>query len=140
MIIFQKDHIKKSDTVIHTTADLDCHLFQNAHSRRSLTGVEHMSMSTHQFLSILTGHCSDTAHTLHHIQHQTFRLQQRLHFAFYHHHYITRFHFRTVIDKNFYFHCRVKAIENFFRYFNSGQYTGFFNQQFGFPHCSGGDT
>ena len=85
-------------------------------------------------------HGGDTAHTLHNVEHQTLGLQQRLYPAFHDHGYVTRLHFRTVVDEYFHFHLRVETAEHFFGYFNAGKDAGFFNQKFGFAHCRGRDA
>ena len=114
--------------MVYTATNFDCHLFEDTHTRSCLAGIQHAGVSAFQYLCILAGHGCDTAHTLHDVQHQAFGLEQGLYFSFYDHGYVARFHFGAVIDKHFHFHGRVETVEDFFGNFDSGQYTGFFDQ------------
>ena len=39
VIIFQENHVEKSDTMIYTTANLYCHFFEDTHSGSCLTRI-----------------------------------------------------------------------------------------------------
>ena len=128
VIVFEQNHVEQTDTMVYTTTDFDCHLFEDTHTRSCLAGIQYAGVSAFQYLCILAGHGCDTAHTLHDVQHQAFGLEQGLYFSFYDHSYVARFHFSAVINKHFHFHGRVETVEDFFGNFDSGQYTGFFDQ------------
>ena len=57
---------------------------RQTHTGSCLAGVKHTGICTFQHLCIFTGHCCNTAHTLHHVQHQAFGLKQRLHLSLIH--------------------------------------------------------
>ena len=130
MVVFQKNHVEQTNTMVYSTTDFHCHFFEDAHTGSCLTGVEHTGICSFQYLCVFAGHGCDAAHTLHHVQHQTFGLKQRLHFSFHYHCYVARFHFCSVVDKHFHFHSGVEAVEDFFGNFDTCQYAGFFDKQF----------
>ena len=76
MIIFQQDHIEQADTMVDSATDFDSHLFEDTHPRCCLAGIQHTGVSAFQLFGIFAGHGCDTAHALHHVQHQAFGLEQ----------------------------------------------------------------
>jgi len=62
--------------MVHTSAYLDRHLFEDAHARSSLTSVEHAGVRTLEAFLILVGHGGNAAHALHDVQHQALRLEE----------------------------------------------------------------
>lgn len=105
-----------------------------------LAGVEHTGIRAFQAFGILVRHGGNAAHALHDVQHQAFRLQQRLHLAFHHHSHIARLHFGAVVDEHFHFHVGVETAEDFLCHFDACQYARFLNQKSGFPHRRGGNA
>ena len=89
MIVFQQNHVEQPDTMIYATANLYCHLFKDTHTGSCLTGIQYAGMSAFKFLRVFACHGRDTAHALHHVQHQAFGLKQGLHLTF---HQIGRAH------------------------------------------------
>src|SRR5574344_2537659 len=69
MIVFQQNHIKKTNTVIDTSTEWNGVRCQHTHTWRCLPCIQHMSLCTFQTLHILMSHRSDSAHTLHNIKH-----------------------------------------------------------------------
>ena len=127
MIVFQENHIEKSDTVIHAAANLYRRFFKHTESRSSLAGIQHTCFRAFQLLHVFACHSGNTAHALHHVQHQTFCLEQRLNLTFHNHCHITRFHFGTIVNKYLDFHRRVETVEYFFGNFDAGQHACFFD-------------
>ena len=74
MVVFEQNHIEKSDTVIYTSPYTHCLFFEYAHTRRCLAGIKHPGMQTLETRHVFMGNGSDTAHTLHDIEHRTLGL------------------------------------------------------------------
>lgn len=74
MVVFEQNHIEKADTVIYTSSYTHRLFFEYAHTRRGLAGIEHPGMQTIETCHVFMGNGSDTAHTLHDIEHGTLGL------------------------------------------------------------------
>ena len=120
--------------MVYATANLHRLFFEHTHARCRFTRVQHTGLRSLQLFHVFTRHGSNTAHPLHHVQHQAFRLQQRLHSAFHYHSDITRFYFRAIFYHNGYLHFGVETVKNFFRNFHSGKHSLLFDKQFRFAH------
>src|SRR3712207_9550880 len=70
MIILQKNHIEKTDTMIHTTTNLHSLLLQHSEPRRCLAGIQHMCICAVKKFHVFAGHSRNSTHTLHNIQHE----------------------------------------------------------------------
>ncbi len=99
MIILEENHIEETDTMVHTTTYLHSLLLQHTETWSSLTGVEDVSLGTFKALYILSGHGSDTAHTLHDVEHQALCLEQRTGLALYDHSDVALLHVSTVLQQ-----------------------------------------
>ena len=80
-----------------------------------------------QRFDILAGCRSNAAHALHDVQHQPFRLQQRLHLPFDNERDVPLLHFRTVVDEHRHLQFRVERVKDTFSHFHARQYAVFFD-------------
>ena len=77
MVIFYKDHIEKSDPVVHSTTQPDGFFLGISQAGSCLSGIEDTGMKTlHQF-DIFVGLGGHTAQALHYIQNKPFGLKNR---------------------------------------------------------------
>ena len=76
MVVLEQDHIEETDAMVHTATDLHSLLLQHSETWSSLAGVQDMSLGTLKALHVLSGHGSDTAHTLHDVEHQALCLEE----------------------------------------------------------------
>ena len=120
--------------MVYATANLDCHLFKHSHTRSGFTCVENMCTSTFYTLYITMGHCGNTAHTLHDIEHKALCLQQRPYLASYNHCDIATMNLGSIIDEYFYNHSWVEAGKNFLGNFYTGKDSIFLDEEMRLTH------
>ena len=112
MVVLQQNHVEETDAVVAAAANLHGLLLQHTHTWRRLAGVKHTGTSALQPFDIPVGHRGDTAHTLHDIQHQALRLQQRTHTSRHNHSDVAFLHAATVAHQYLDLHLRVEAVEH----------------------------
>ena len=140
MVVFQQNHVEEPDAVVHPAAYLHGSLLEHAHARGGLAGVEYAGVQTLEPLHIAAGHGGDTAHALHHVEHEALGLQQRLDTPLDYKSHIAGFHLGTVFDIDGHLQLGVEAVEYLAGYLYTGQYAGLLNQQFRFSHGRCGYT
>lgn len=74
VVVLEENHVEESYTVVHPASNLHGLLLEDSHSRSRLSGVEDMASRSGYALYVAVCHRSYSAHTLHDIQHQPFRL------------------------------------------------------------------
>ena len=140
VIVLEQNHIEKSDTMVHATADLHGLLFEHTHTGRGLAGIEHAGLGAFQTLHITVGHRGDAAHTLHDVKHQALCLKQRTYTSGNNHGDVTFLHTRTISHQYLHLHIRVEAMEHLLSHFHTGQNTIFLDQQMALAHSILGDA
>ena len=120
--------------MINASADFHSLFLKHAKSRCCLTSVQHTCMSTFQTLNIFICNSSNATHTLHDVQHQTFCLKKRAHFARHNHGNVSHLHRSTVFNEHFNFQIRVKTAEHPLCNFHSGKNTILLYQQMRLTH------
>ena len=120
--------------MVDATADPDGLFLQHTQTGSSLTRIEHFCVRAFKLPHILTRHRGDAAHSLHHVQHKSFRLQQASNFTGYNHWYVAGLYRCAVFHTCRYLQRGVKFAEDFFSYSESGQYAFFFDQQARLSH------
>ena len=98
VVVFQQNHIEKTDTVIASTTNSHSLFLQHAKSWRSFASVKHSTFSAFYQFHIFCSASSHTTHTLHDIQHEAFCLQQRLSAAFHYECHIAWFHAIAIFE------------------------------------------
>ena len=134
VIVLEENHIEETDTMVHTTTNLHCLLLQHTETWSSLTGVEDVSLGTFKALYILSGHGSNTAHTLHDVEHETLSLKQRTGLALYDHSDVALLHVGTILQQNLYLHGRIEACEHLLSHFYTSQNAIFLDEQMALTH------
>ena len=140
MVVLKQNHVKQTDTMVHAATNLYSLLLEHTQSWSSLTSVENMSLCTLEALYILGCHCSDTAHALHDVKHQTLGLKQRAHLAGNHHGDVALLDVGTIAYENFNLHSRVESCKYTLCHFYSGKDAVFLYQQVRLAHSCVGDT
>ena len=120
--------------MVDAATDFDRLFLDHAQARSRFARIQHTRFRSFQCLDIFTCRGSDAAHALHDVEHQAFRLQQRLYFAFDHESDIAFLHFGSVVDECRHFQIRIECVENTFSHFDSGQYAVFFHDQLALSH------
>ena len=134
VIVLEENHIEETDTMVHTTTNLHCLLLQHTETWSSLTGVEDVSLGTFKALYIHSGHGSNTAHTLHDVEHETLSLKQRTGLALYDHSDVALLHVGTILQQNLYLHGRIEACEHLLSHFYTSQNAIFLDEQMALTH------
>ena len=126
--------------MVHTPTDLHSLLLDHAQTRRGLTGIQHPCLRTLQCLHILASLGSDTTHALHHVQHQTLGLQQRLNLALDHKGDVALLHFGSILDECGHLQFRIECMENAFCHGHTCQHAIFLHDQLALAHLRSGDA
>ena len=140
MVIFQENHIKKTNAMVHTTTNLYSLLLQHAKTWSCLTGIKDMSLCTLKTLYILSSHGSNATHTLHDIEHQTLCLEQRTGLTLYNHCNVTLLNMGSILKQHFYLHGRIETGKYLLCHFNTCQHTIFLDKQVALTHGVFWDT
>ncbi len=74
MVVLDHDHIVESETMIHSSTQSDGLLFKEAHTGCGFPGVKDLCSGPFQQTNIGIGGRGNAAHSLHHIQNQSFAL------------------------------------------------------------------
>ena len=129
MVVFQEDHIKQSDTMVHTSAKHDCFFLQVTQTRRGLTGIKYVAAGVlNEGLVFMRGG-RHTRHALHDIEHRALDLQQAEFLTIYLEGYIARFDMIAIMQELLKAALGIKIVNDLFGYFHTGEYTGVLDDQ-----------
>ena len=140
VVVFEQDHVEESDAVVTATANLHSLLLEHTHARGSLAGVEHTGVGTLQSLHILISHCSNTAHALHDVEHESLGLQQRAYTSADNHGDVTLLHTGAVLHEHLDLHLRVEATEHLLGNLHTSENTILLDEQMRLSHRILGDA
>ena len=134
MVVFQQNHIKKTDAMVHAPTQLYSLLLQHTHTRCSLAGVENMTAGAGDAFHIFMCHGSDTAHALHDVEHQTLSLQERTRLTRNDHGNVALLHRLPIANEHLHLQSRIETVKHFLCYLDTGKYTVFLDKQMAFAH------
>ena len=140
VVVFEQYHVEKADAVVSSAADFHGFFFEHAHAGGGFTRIEHTGLSAFEALHVFGGHSRNAAHALHDVEHQTFGLQERAHFARHDHRHIAGLHVVAVVHKCLHLHLRVETVEHFPRDAQAGKDALFLDKQFRLAHCLFGNA
>ena len=140
MVVFQQNHIEQPDTMIDAATNFNRFFFDHAQARSCLTRIQYACFRSFQCFDIFACRGCNTTHALHDIEHQAFRLQQRLYLTFDYESDIAFLHFGSVVDECRHFQIRIECVENTFSHFDPGQYAVFLHDQLALTHFRSRNT
>ena len=124
MVVFEQNHVKQADTVVHTAAKQHRLFLQITQSRCRLTCVEHVATGVLNQALILMRRGRDTRHTLHDVEHRALDLQQTQLLAIDLKGHIARLHMSAILEELLYLTFRIEIVDDFFRYLHASKHTG----------------
>ena len=128
------------NTVVYTATDAHSLFLHDAHTRSSLAGIEHASVCTFELTYILACHCSDTAHALHDVEHETFSLQQRPYATCYIHGNVALLYLGTILNEYLNLQILVETCKDTLCHLNAGKHAIFLDEKHILSHCIGRDS
>ena len=137
MVILDENHIEKTDTVIHTTTYTYSLLLHDAHTRSSLAGIKHTGISSLKLTYIVACHGRNSAHTLHHVEHETLSLQQRTHTTGNIHCNVALLHLCAILNEHLNLKRLVKTREDALCHLNTGKHTILLDKEHILSHSLG---
>ena len=141
VVVLEKNHVEKSDTMVHAAANLHSLLLEHAHTRSGLTSVEDVSVGALETLHVLVGHSGDATHALHDVEHKALCLKERAHLTANHHGDVALTNVCSVADEHFHLHLRVEACEYTLCHFHSGKDAVLLDEEMRLAHgCLGNAT
>ena len=142
MIILKQNHIKETNTVIHSTANLNSLLLKHTHTRGCLTRIQNARLGTciNKSLLVLMRHGGDTTHSLQYVKHKALCLQKTLHLTLHAHNDIPRLDMSAILDIHLDLHCGVKSMEHLLGNLYASKNTLLFDKEFTLAHLCIRDT